>query len=64
MDTPLNTPDPAATDDPETAAKRAAIREGLADIAAGRVVPHEEVRRWVLSWDTENELPMPSPPCG
>ena len=33
------------------------IREGLADAAAGRVVPHDEVARWLNSWGTENELP-------
>ena len=26
------------------------IREGLADAAAGRVVSHEEVARWLDSW--------------
>jgi predicted transcriptional regulator len=35
------------------------IREGLADAAAGRVVPHDEVARWLASWGTENELPPP-----
>ncbi|HEY0834522.1 MAG TPA: CopG family transcriptional regulator [Azospirillum sp.] len=29
-------------------AKRDAVREGFADADAGRVVPHEEVRRWLL----------------
>lgn len=46
-------------DDPESAAKRAAIREGLAELDAGRYIPHEEMRRWLLSWATENELPPP-----
>jgi predicted transcriptional regulator len=32
------------------------IREGLADAEAGRVVPHEEVARWLGSWGTGNEL--------
>ena len=38
------------------------IREGLADAAAGRVVPHDEVARWLESWGTEDELPPPK--CG
>jgi predicted transcriptional regulator len=38
------------------------IREGLADAAAGRVVPDEEVARWLGSWGTEDELPPPK--CG
>ncbi|MGL4962673.1 MAG: hypothetical protein ACRC67_15685 [Inquilinus sp.] len=46
-------------DDPETTAKRAAIREGIAAADAGRLIPHEEMRRWLLSWGTENELPPP-----
>ncbi|OWJ63988.1 CopG family transcriptional regulator [Inquilinus limosus] len=46
-------------DDPELAAKRAAIREGIASADAGRLVPHEEVRRWLLSWGTGKRLPKP-----
>jgi predicted transcriptional regulator len=38
------------------------IHEGLADAAAGRVVPDDEVVRWLDSWGTENELPPPK--CG
>ncbi len=52
--TPIQLPD-----DPETAAKRAAIREGIASADAGRLVPHEEVRRWLLSWGTGKRLPKP-----
>ncbi|MGO1080524.1 hypothetical protein [Inquilinus sp. CA228] len=46
-------------DDPETAAKRAAIREGIAAADAGWLIPHEEMRHWLLSWGTEDELPPP-----
>ena len=35
------------------------IREGLADAEASRVVPHEEVARWLESWGAEDELPPP-----
>ncbi len=45
--------------EPLTDAERAAIARGHADAAAGRVVPHEEVKRWLLSWGTPNELPAP-----
>jgi hypothetical protein len=56
----MRKPAPLQTsDDPETAAKRAAIQEGLAELKAGRYIPHEEMRRWLLSWGTENELPPP-----
>ncbi|KGM33433.1 CopG family transcriptional regulator [Inquilinus limosus] len=46
-------------DDPETAALRAAVAEAIADVEAGRMVPHEDVRRWLLSWGTDSELPPP-----
>ena len=35
------------------------IREGVADLRAGRVIPHEEVEKWLDSWGTEHELPPP-----
>lgn len=35
--------------------------EAEADIAAGRVVPHEKVVAWLKSWGTPNELPCPVP---
>jgi predicted transcriptional regulator len=35
------------------------IKEGLADIEAGRTVPHEEVVAWLESLGTDHELPMP-----
>ena len=37
----------------------AATLRGLADIEAGRVVSHEAVKRWMLSWGTDNPLPRP-----
>jgi len=46
-------------EDPETAARLDA--EAEADIAAGRVVPHEKVVEWLRSWGTANELPCPKP---
>ena len=36
-----------------------AIKKGLEDAEAGRVVPHEDVMAWIKSWDTDHELPMP-----
>ena len=36
--------------------------EGLASAAAGRTVPYEAVRKWLLSWGSENELPSPECP--
>ena len=33
--------------------------EGLADVAAGRVVDHEAVQAWADSLDSDNPLPIP-----
>ena len=49
------------SDDDDTAAFIKAVQEGMADADAGRTVPYEDVRRWLLSWGTEAELPPP--PC-
>ena len=43
--------------DAETEAQRDA--EALADVEAGRVVPHEEVRAWLDTWGTPAETPPP-----
>ena len=40
----------------------AATLRGLADIEAGRFVSHDAVKRWLLSWGTDN--PLPPPKCG
>ena len=31
----------------------------LAQVEAGEVVSHEEVKKWLESWGTKNKLPMP-----
>lgn len=46
--------------DADDAAFIAAVEEGISDLNAGRTVPYEDVRRWLLSWGTENELPPPT----
>jgi predicted transcriptional regulator len=38
------------------------VDEGIADAKAGRVVPYEKVRRWLLSWGSGKELPPPKCP--
>lgn len=45
----------------DDAAEAEAIAEAEADVAAGRVVPHEEVVRWLESWFTPDGLPCPKP---
>jgi predicted transcriptional regulator len=48
-------------DDVDEEAEARALAEAEADIAAGRVVPHEKVIRWIKSWFTDDELPRPEP---
>ena len=43
-------------------AEAQAIARARADIAAGRLVPHDKVVEWLRSWGTPNELPCPIPP--
>jgi len=38
---------------------RAAVAEGLADAAAGRTRPFEEVAAWLETWGTDDETPQP-----
>ena len=35
------------------------VARGLASAEAGRLVPYESVRRWILSWGTGAELDPP-----
>jgi predicted transcriptional regulator len=56
--------DPVQHDDldDETVAFIAAVTSGIADAEAGRTVPYELVRRWLLSWGTESEQSPPECP--
>jgi predicted transcriptional regulator len=36
-------------------------REAMAEVDAGLVIPHEEVRAWALSLGSDNPLPRPEP---
>ena len=49
-------------DDIDEASEARAIAEAHADIAAGRVISHAAMRRWLLSLGTPDELPPPE--CG
>lgn len=44
----------------EREAKLLAIAEARADVAAGRIIRHEDMVRWLCSWGTPDELPPPS----
>ena len=43
----------------DPAEDEAALLRAEEDIAAGRVVPHEEVAKWLRTWGTPDEKPMP-----
>jgi len=43
----------------EEAAFRASVRQGIADADAGRSIPFEKVKAWLLSWGKPDELPPP-----
>ncbi|WP_397399870.1 antitoxin [Phenylobacterium sp.] len=53
-------PEPNLFEDVDHEAEAAADAEGLADIEAGRVVPHDEVARWLDTWGTPDEAPPPA----
>ena len=53
-------PEPSIFDEIDDEAEAAADAEGLADIEAGRVVPHEEVAEWLKTWGTPDETPAPA----
>lgn len=52
-------PEPRITETPETAALRTAVEAGLASLDAGKSVPYEQVRNWLLTWGSENESSAP-----
>ena len=49
-------------EDIDEASEANSIAEAEADVAAGRIVPHEQVVEWLKSWGTPDELPAPLPP--
>jgi predicted transcriptional regulator len=53
-------PEPAIFEDQDAALESAADAEGLADLAAGRVVKDEAMKAWLRSWGTPDELPPPN----
>jgi predicted transcriptional regulator len=58
--TALPVTDPQHDDSDAAEAKAAAIARGRADVAAGRVIKHEDMVKWLRSWGTPDELPPPS----
>jgi predicted transcriptional regulator len=39
-------------------------RQGERQVNSGHFVRHEEMKAWLLSWGTDNELPPPKCACG
>ena len=56
---PAMKPERSLFDDVDDAADEAAMLEGEADAAAGRVISNEAMTAWLLSWGTSDELPPP-----
>ena len=52
-------PERSVFDDVDDAAEADADAEGLADIEAGRVIPHADVAAWLETWGTPQETPPP-----
>ncbi len=46
-------------DDVDEEADDEAMEEAEADIAAGRVIPHEDVAKWLRTWGTSEKGPPP-----
>ena len=46
-------------EEPDPEAEAASVARARADVAAGRVVPHEQVAAWLKTWGTPDEKPMP-----
>jgi predicted transcriptional regulator len=42
----------------------ARIRQADRQFTNGHYVDHEEMKRWLLSWGTDRELPPPKCACG
>lgn len=54
--------EPGIFDIPDDAADEASTARGLADFEGGRVISHDAMKRWLLSWGTDNAVPPPE--CG
>jgi predicted transcriptional regulator len=55
----MSDPERPIFDDIDDEADEVALREGEADADAGRVVPHEEVAKWLDTWGTPHFEPAP-----
>ena len=56
----MSQPEPSLFDEIDDDAEAAADARAEADIAAGRIISHEAMKRWLLSWGTPDEKPAPA----
>jgi hypothetical protein len=42
----------------------AEARQATRQVKSGHYIKHEHMRAWLLSWDTDHELPAPRCICG
>lgn len=42
----------------------AEVRQADRQVEGGHFVPHDQMKAWLLSWGTKNELPVPKCACG
>ncbi|GHH13954.1 hypothetical protein GCM10008023_15170 [Sphingomonas glacialis] len=52
-------PKPTLFESVDPAAEAAADERAEADVAAGRLISHEAVKRWAASWGSDAPLPRP-----
>lgn len=55
----MGEPAPSLFDEADAKAEAEADARAEADIAAGRVISHSAMKRWLLSWGKPDELPPP-----
>ena len=58
----MSTPEPSLFYETDDLAEAAADARAEADIEAGRVISHDAMKRWLLSWGAQNESAPPR--CG
>ena len=57
----MNRPSPETTlfDTSDDDAEARAVSDAEAQVAAGKIISHDAVRRWLKSWGKADELPPP-----
>ena len=57
----MNRPSPETTlfDTADDDAEARAVSDAEAQVAAGKIISHDAVRRWLKSWGKADELPPP-----